>query len=196
MGHMACAQWSQSGKFQLYDYGSSAANRAHYGVPAPPDIAGNYKLLDIPVDIMAGTSAGGQPHVSASLAAYAVLEKGQVWQKSTGITNQVFGVFAGRRPLAVQRGLQFGWNMSPCKSFLLPYCIIQCSSVIVCALSAAGRADGVIARENVLEHYAHMRDAGLNVTYKEFEAFGHLDFTFAIKDDLRHYVLSRLLLRH
>ena len=61
---------------------------------------------------------------------------------------------------------------------------------------ATGRADGVIARENVLEHYAHMRDAGLNVTYKEFEAFGHLDFTFAIKDDLRHYVLSRLLLRH
>ena len=53
---MAYAQWSQSGKFQLYDYGSSAANRAHYGVPAPPDIAGNYKLLNIPVDIMAGAS--------------------------------------------------------------------------------------------------------------------------------------------
>ncbi|KAK9840957.1 hypothetical protein WJX81_002471 [Elliptochloris bilobata] len=109
---MHLIQWAQSGRFQLYDYGGSAANRAHYGVPLPPDIAGNYKLLDIPVDIM------------------------------------------------------------------------------------AGRADGVIARENVLEHYAHMRDAGLNVTYKEFEAFGHLDFTFAIKDDLRHYVLSRLLLRH
>ena len=70
MGHVAHAQWSQSGKFQLYDYGSSAANRAHYGVPAPPDIAGNYKLLDIPVDIMAGASTcTRQPHISPALAA-------------------------------------------------------------------------------------------------------------------------------
>ncbi len=48
------AQWSQSGKFQLFDYGSPAANRAHYGHPEPPDIAGSYRLLDFPVDIMAG----------------------------------------------------------------------------------------------------------------------------------------------
>jgi len=74
--------------------------------------------------------------------------------------------------------------------------LLRLRTLLNCWLGCAGRADGVIARENVLEHYAHMRDAGLNVTYKEFEAFGHLDFTFAIKDDLRHYVLSRLLLRH
>ena len=59
----------------------------------------------------------------------------------------------------------------------------------------AGRADGVIARENVVKHYNAMRAAGCDVTYKEFESFGHLDFTFAVKDDLRHYVLSRLLMR-
>jgi hypothetical protein len=41
-----------------------------------------------------------------------------------------------------------------------------------------------------------MRAAGCDVTYKEFDDFGHLDFTFAVKDDLRHYVLSRLLMRH
>ena len=65
MAHVARAQWSQSGKFQLYDYGSSAANRAHYGVPAPPDIAGNYKLLDIPVDIMAGACSDAEGQMCA-----------------------------------------------------------------------------------------------------------------------------------
>jgi hypothetical protein len=40
-----------------------------------------------------------------------------------------------------------------------------------------------------------MKAAGVRlVTYKEFD-YGHLDFTFAVKDALRHYVLSRLLLR-
>ncbi|EIE26467.1 hypothetical protein COCSUDRAFT_39557 [Coccomyxa subellipsoidea C-169] len=103
---------SQSGRFQLYDFGSAAANRAHYGSAEPPDIAANYGRLDIPVDIM------------------------------------------------------------------------------------AGRSDGVIARENVVKHYDCMHSAGCDVTYKEFESFGHLDFVFAVKDDLRHYVLSRLLMRH
>jgi hypothetical protein len=50
----ARAQWAQSGRFQLYDYGSGATNRAHYGSAAPLDVAGNYRLLDFPVDIMAG----------------------------------------------------------------------------------------------------------------------------------------------
>ena len=57
----------------------------------------------------------------------------------------------------------------------------------------AGRSDGVIARENVLMHYKKLQEANCSVTYKEFD-FGHLDFTFAVKDDLRHYVLSRLLM--
>ena len=110
--HVMPLQWSRTGKFSLYSYGSSAANIAHYGTPEPPDIAGSYGRLDIPVDIM------------------------------------------------------------------------------------AGRRDGVIAAENAVEHYERMRGAGCRVTYKEFESFGHLDFTFAMKDELRHYVLSRLLLRH
>lgn len=57
----------------------------------------------------------------------------------------------------------------------------------------AGRSDGVIAKENVLMHYQKLQEANCSVTYKEFD-FGHLDFTFAVKDDLRHYVLSRLLM--
>ena len=35
--------------------------------------------------------------------------------------------------------------------------------------------------------------AALQVTYKEFN-YGHLDFTFAAKEELRRYVLSRLCL--
>ena len=47
-----------------------------------------------------------------------------------------------------------------------------------------------------MKHYRTMQAAGCNVTYKEFDSFGHLDFVFAVKDDLRHYVMSRLSLRH
>lgn len=59
----------------------------------------------------------------------------------------------------------------------------------------AGRADGIIARENVQQHYERMKDAGCSVSYKEFD-FGHLDFTFALKEELVYYVRSRLRLRH
>ena len=53
---LACcdAQWARSGRFRLFNHGSAAANRAHYGSAEPPDIAGDYGRLDIPVDIMAG----------------------------------------------------------------------------------------------------------------------------------------------
>lgn len=55
----------------------------------------------------------------------------------------------------------------------------------------AGRQDGIIPPEDVLLHYKAMEQAGVQVTYKEFNV-GHLDVTFAVKDDIRHYVLSRL----
>lgn len=58
----------------------------------------------------------------------------------------------------------------------------------------AGKADGVIAAENVRKHYDCMRKAGCDVTYKEFN-FGHLDFTFALKEELIYFVQSRLRLR-
>lgn len=57
----------------------------------------------------------------------------------------------------------------------------------------AGTNDGVIAVENVRKHLEELEKARCHVTYKEFN-FGHLDFVFAVKDDLRHYVLSRLAL--
>jgi hypothetical protein len=48
------AQWARSKHFRLYDYGSEAENRAHYGTAEPTDIAAAYGRLDIPVDFMAG----------------------------------------------------------------------------------------------------------------------------------------------
>ncbi len=80
----------------------------------------------------------------------------------------------------------------------------------------AGSRDGIIPPANIRIHYERMRDAGLDVrgtggevsapvastklhpvprclqvTYKEF-AFGHLDFTFAVKEDLKLYLIQRL----
>jgi len=40
-----------------------------------------------------------------------------------------------------------------------------------------------------------MKMAGCSVTYKEFD-FGHLDFTFALKEELVYYVRSRVRLQH
>lgn len=48
-------QWSRDGAFRLYDYGSARRNLAAYGTAKPPSIAHNYRLLNIPVDLVAGT---------------------------------------------------------------------------------------------------------------------------------------------
>ncbi len=40
-------QLIRSRRFRLYDYGSAAANHAHYGQEEPPDIAANYHLLQV-----------------------------------------------------------------------------------------------------------------------------------------------------
>ena len=58
-GNHVC-QWIATGKFQLYDYGGpgGAANLARYGLRSPPDIAAQYHLLDVPVDIVAGRADG------------------------------------------------------------------------------------------------------------------------------------------
>jgi hypothetical protein len=104
-------QLMNSKRFELFDYGSAAANRSHYGTDQPPDVAAQYHLLaDLPVDLV------------------------------------------------------------------------------------AGRSDGVIARDDVASHYEAMKAAGLEVTYKEFDV-GHLDVTFAVKDEVQHYVISRLRLK-
>lgn len=106
MLHMV--QITHAAKFQLFDYGSKAANLAAYGVPQPPDVGAQYgRLGSMPVDLVAGLQ------------------------------------------------------------------------------------DGVIPPENIKLHYERMQEAGLQVSYKEFD-FGHLDFTFAVKEDLKLY-LMRLL---
>ncbi|CAL4976071.1 unnamed protein product [Urochloa decumbens] len=48
------AQIKRAKKFQMYDYGSSAANMEAYGTPEPLDLGAHYGLIDIPVDLVAG----------------------------------------------------------------------------------------------------------------------------------------------
>ncbi|KAG6525452.1 hypothetical protein ZIOFF_015408 [Zingiber officinale] len=57
----------------------------------------------------------------------------------------------------------------------------------------AGRKDKVIKPAMVKRHYALMRKANVEVSYKEFE-YAHLDFTFSHREELLAYVMSRLLL--
>ncbi|XP_066306353.1 uncharacterized protein [Miscanthus floridulus] len=48
------AQIKRAKKFQMYDYGSPAANIEAYGMPEPLDLGAHYGLIDIPVDLVAG----------------------------------------------------------------------------------------------------------------------------------------------
>lgn len=56
----------------------------------------------------------------------------------------------------------------------------------------AGSKDGVVSRDDVLMHYDTLEKAGVEVSFKEFDV-GHLDMTFAHKDQVRQYVLRRLM---
>ncbi|KAG8654313.1 hypothetical protein MANES_05G138900v8 [Manihot esculenta] len=57
----------------------------------------------------------------------------------------------------------------------------------------AGKKDNVIRPTMVQEHQRLMKDAGVDVSYKEYE-YAHLDFTFSHHEELLAYVMSRLLL--
>ncbi|WOH03421.1 hypothetical protein DCAR_0622818 [Daucus carota subsp. sativus] len=57
----------------------------------------------------------------------------------------------------------------------------------------AGRKDQVIRPTMVKKHYKRMKNAGVDVTFNEFE-YAHLDFTFSHREELLAYVMSRLLL--
>ncbi|GAX74610.1 hypothetical protein CEUSTIGMA_g2058.t1 [Chlamydomonas eustigma] len=56
----------------------------------------------------------------------------------------------------------------------------------------AGLRDGIVPPENIRIHLQLMNEAGVEVSYKEFD-FGHLDFTFAVKEDLNMYLMKLLL---
>ncbi|XWS48320.1 hypothetical protein CRYUN_Cryun13aG0065500 [Craigia yunnanensis] len=48
------AQIKRTGKFRMYDYGSTSANMEVYGSPKPLDLGESYSLIDIPIDLVAG----------------------------------------------------------------------------------------------------------------------------------------------
>ncbi|GIL73386.1 hypothetical protein Vretimale_17555 [Volvox reticuliferus] len=100
-------QLVSTGEFRLYDYGSPAANEAHYGISLPPDVSSEYWRLDVPVHLV------------------------------------------------------------------------------------GGRRDGIIPPPNIHRHLEAMRAQGVAVSYREFD-FGHLDFTFGVKEELRMYLMKVL----
>ena len=55
----------------------------------------------------------------------------------------------------------------------------------------AGAADGVIPPAGVLQHVQHLRAAGVPCSFRILP-FGHLDFTFGVKEDIRAFVLTKL----
>ncbi|CAA0818401.1 alpha/beta-Hydrolases superfamily protein [Striga hermonthica] len=57
----------------------------------------------------------------------------------------------------------------------------------------AGRKDRVIRPSMVRQHYRVMKEARVEVSYREFE-YAHLDFTFSHREELLAYVMSRLML--
>ncbi|KAI9128821.1 hypothetical protein K1719_000304 [Acacia pycnantha] len=57
----------------------------------------------------------------------------------------------------------------------------------------AGQKDRIIRPSMVRRHYELMKDAGVDVSYSEFE-YAHLDFTFSHHEELLSYVMSCLLL--
>ncbi len=69
--------------FRLYDYGSGAANRAHYGVSQPPDVSAEYWRLDMPVHLVAGRRDGIIP--PANIRRHLDAMRAQVgWSSSRG----------------------------------------------------------------------------------------------------------------
>lgn len=55
--------WSQgvkANKFQMFDYGSSAANQQHYGQPTPPQ----YQISDIPSSLNVAIFNGGNDYLA------------------------------------------------------------------------------------------------------------------------------------
>lgn len=55
----------------------------------------------------------------------------------------------------------------------------------------AGRRDGVIPPACVKKHAQYMQDAGVDVSYKEFD-YCHLEFSFTVQVDLVSYMLDCL----
>ncbi|CAD7700880.1 unnamed protein product [Ostreobium quekettii] len=55
----------------------------------------------------------------------------------------------------------------------------------------AGTKDGVVPTYNIRMHMQSMLDAGVEVTYKEFD-YSHLEFSLTVKEDLMAYVIERL----
>ena len=167
-------QWIRTGHFRLFDHGSKAANRRAYGESEPPDIAGSYGMINIPVDIVAGKADG-------VIAPQNVRKHVRLLQE------------AGRQVCLLSKLLHVEALATAC---VLASAILPRSAVhrrLHCKCRCRHSASAAVQTR----HSSTCRPGcgAAQVTFREF-SFGHLDFTIASKDDLRHFVLQRLRARH
>lgn len=87
----------------------------------------------------------------------------------------------------------YNMNDMPGVSFHVALHLAQIEFIDIPVDLVAGRKDQVIRSSMIKKHYNRMKNAGVNVSIKEFE-YGHLDFTKAHSDEILAYVISRLLL--
>ncbi len=113
-------QLVNTGRFQLFDYGSRAANMAHYGSPSPPDVASEYWRLDLPVHLVAGRRDGIIPpanirrHLEAMRSQ--VGARGATGRRVAGLWGFGTRCLCSERLLVLQGGGQAKWHGRPLRS--------------------------------------------------------------------------------
>ena len=158
-------QWSKDLGFRLFDYGSKAANRRHYGADRPPSMAGEHWRRRVAAWLLQNAcpaQRGWQACAFKALLAESFLCCGATY---------TFCIPPALCPLPL-----------PAENYRL-------LDVPVDLL--AGAADGVIPPACVLQHVHHLRAAGVPCSFRILP-FGHLDFTLGVKEDIRGFVLSKL----
>lgn len=195
-------------RFQLFDYGSAQANMARYGTPRPPDVGSQYwRLAGLPVDLLAGTRDGIVPPFNVRQHYERMREQGlqvrRAAQRRVLGCSQRLRACLWLRAWPRHRGV-CGCECNNARAALhvhLPPCDVPRARLWphTCAPLAPPHA----ALKNALTCSAPCccnccqtaANASLHsptqVTYREFD-YGHMDFTFSQKDELRYYIMQCL----
>ncbi len=175
--------------FVLYDYGSPAANRAHYGCPSPPDVAAEYWRIDIPVHLVAGSRDGviPPPNVQRHLAAM----RAQVRPPRCVLRVHVCARLpAPARPACLPDFLWAAWGGTPPITYTrLAHvsgiqlcargcvCVVACTHVRVRACACVSTPEGTAIRAwrcsvQPSERVMHTAPAGTHMQSTHWEALG------------------------
>lgn len=186
------AQWARDLSFRLFDHGSAAANQRAYGSDRPPSLAEHYHLLaDLPVDLVAGDADG----VIAAADVRTHYERMQVRGRRAPC------LAGGAARLADGPALQL--RRVRRASHTLAHGHMQDAGVRATfrvmsygeAESKGGTAPCAASEQQEKESCEVMKDGQTTCCLYCLVPLhaGHMDFTFAVRDDIREFVLSRLM---